>query len=271
MSETSSFFEEGTQPEKIENQEYHFEQMAEVEPSMILLVKQLKPVIESREYSAFLSDDAGGRIPTLVLKYVCDEIREKLKEKYKDDMDKIPTKIKTYFLAGGKTTPRKESKAQYKEMTDYMKTMDFGNKKVLVITQLTDTGETLEKIGLALKDTKDEDGENIKGNQFDFASLFSYLDDEAVEKLKQISGSELFSGGFPKSKKAELMIYDHERFSGIKGSKNPESLISEREYSPIPKRAFPYNAENQNQINKSREDLKLMAKKVVEEVWPELK
>ena len=45
-----------------EEPKYHFEEMTEIEPAAIELVKQLKEKIERGEYDALISDDAGGRM-----------------------------------------------------------------------------------------------------------------------------------------------------------------------------------------------------------------
>jgi len=55
--------------ELLENkQEYHFKTIEELEPAIANLVAQLKEKIEIGEYDTLISDEVGGRIPTLVFK-----------------------------------------------------------------------------------------------------------------------------------------------------------------------------------------------------------
>lgn len=79
---------------KVENKEsapeFHFREIAEIEPAIISLVKQLKEKIESGEYDTLISDDVGGRIPTLVLRKI-------IKEHNPDQ------KLGTFFIANGET------------------------------------------------------------------------------------------------------------------------------------------------------------------------
>lgn len=53
---------------------YNFpEVMAELKPAMLSVVEQLKEAIESGEYNTLISDDAAGRIPTLILRKIIQE------------------------------------------------------------------------------------------------------------------------------------------------------------------------------------------------------
>ncbi len=48
------------------NPEYHFEEIAEIEQAVASLISQLKEKIKNGEYDTLISDDTGGRIPTLI-------------------------------------------------------------------------------------------------------------------------------------------------------------------------------------------------------------
>src|SRR3989338_5206259 len=218
MSELPS--NESLQSKKINQREYNFEEeMEQLEVSMISLVLQLKDAIVEGDYSSFLSDDTGGRMPTLILKYI--------------------TK-------------------KNKEVKNFIKKINFGDKKILIITQFIDSGNTLKSIGAILKD----EGTNIK-NDFDFASLDIELNPDIdlneipwiQKQLKDQFGSKLFIGH--KHDTAMFMRSRHGNLSGIKRT----------DYSPVPK----VSESSYNNIIKTRQDLKLMAEKIVEKVWPELK
>lgn len=245
---------------KTEKQKYYFEKLEKLEPAMISLVSQLKTAIETGEYEVFLSDDAGGRIPTLVLKYVSDLIREKLEKIYSDKPERIPKKIRTYFLAAGGETPDKRKKndnKNYNEMIKYLLKMDFKDGKLLVISQFTESCSTFKKIGLALRD------ERINIKNFDFASLYINALDPASqggsETLKKEFNAELFLGSQEKRDMPSWISQKHEEISGVE---------KKYHYSPKvkKKKSISYSL-----IRKSRMDLKLMAKKIAVQIWPELK
>jgi len=219
---------------------YNFgEAMREVEAAVTSLVEQLKEKIETgEEYSALLSDDAGGRIPTLVLEKIFRE--------------KSPKKIRTYFLGGGSTAGHKhQDQEKYEQLTKYLGTMDLGDKKLLIVTQFISSGETLDKIGVALKD--------IGVTHFDIASMYVGRD-KAIEPLKkyfqETFGAELMIGKGEWAPGNDFMANYHTSISGIKSQKDP--------YSPMP-----IKVGKQEEINQSREDIALMAQKIIKKVWPE--
>ena len=145
MSELPS--NESLQSKKINQREYNFEEeMEQLEVSMISLVLQLKDAIVEGDYSSFLSDDTGGRMPTLVLKYISDIVFEKLKK----ESNKNKEKVKAFFLAAGRDLPEPNKEYQskkYQEVINYLKKMNFGDRKILIITQFIDSGNTLKSIG----------------------------------------------------------------------------------------------------------------------------
>ncbi|OGZ68994.1 MAG: hypothetical protein A3D44_00315 [Candidatus Staskawiczbacteria bacterium RIFCSPHIGHO2_02_FULL_42_22] len=242
MKEIMPVPQEDLEPEAKHEKKYNFEKMAEIEPAAASLVEQLKEAIVNAEYSAILSDDAGGRIPTLILDKIFKE--------------KSPEKIKTYFLAAGIdlhyiNESYNKNTEEYKAIIRYLEKMDFGKKKTLIVTQFCGSGKSLESIGLLLR--------SIGINQFDFASLYKYHISPSKEQLRQSFDrkfeSKLF---FSKEEKVpKWIIQDHEAISGVRKKMgiNPSVEI----------------AASYEHIKKSREDVKLMAERVIEKVWPENK
>jgi len=311
MSEkTREHFEEEINPEE-QKPEYNFELMKEIEPAMISLVQQMKDKIEKGEYTALLSDEVGGRIPTLILRKI---LQEKGSNK----------NIKTYFLAAGQgmpgwefpdeedfsmvrdnIEPRISRKEDYEKMKDYLSNLDFGDKRVLIITEYTFKGKTLEKIGLAMQDAGVE-------NRFDFAIMHNTGFDDVTDRLKtlkRMSGANFFIGeenydsnfseghkelgGVRKSKKyspipvkaLKKMKEEGEReltkaeFQTIFGTTDGLSPSEKFDNLNDPRRAEEYTKrkkepltadeekEIQRKVNLAREDVDTMAKRVIEQVW----
>ncbi|OGZ69885.1 MAG: hypothetical protein A3D44_03230 [Candidatus Staskawiczbacteria bacterium RIFCSPHIGHO2_02_FULL_42_22] len=196
--------------EEREGKEYNFDIMNKAEVSMARLVKKLKNNIEDGDYSALLSDDTGGRIPTLVLRKIM--------------LEKGPNKnIKTYFLSAGLgNTPMKfmddrSEKRKYQKMITYLKNMDFGDKKLLVVTEYMSMGNTLDGIGEALKDI---------GANFDFAIQSTNEDYDKVDRLTDAFYGEFNAESFVGINKP--IQYDNSLMGVLKRGED------RGRYSPIP-------------------------------------
>lgn len=294
MSEIIPIPETNIEPtlEKQESKsEYNFELIKGLEPAMVSLVEQLKNKIEAGEYSLLLSDDTGGRIPTLILRKI---MKEKGPEK----------DLKTYFLASGRDyhPDKVKNPEEYKKLMDYLKSLDFGKRRTLIVTQYIGSGGTLRKIGSSLED--------VGGRNFDFATVGT--DGNGYDFLKNFGGadqkkSDFFEGGHVSGfanghsrysgigqakeyspipiKKAksikekgarELTSEDYDEIFGItKGdnaeekSKKQNNLERRKEYERI--KNSPLTAEEeqeiQRKVNLAREDVATMARRVIEQVW----
>ncbi|MEK7121576.1 MAG: hypothetical protein AAB857_02610 [Patescibacteria group bacterium] len=111
--------------------EFHFREIAEIESAMASLVRQLKEKIESGEYDTLISDDIGGRIPTLILRKI-------IKEHNPDQP------LGTFFIASGKTyLPTSADTEKYEQLQEHLKKVTDKTKKALIVTQFISTGKTL--------------------------------------------------------------------------------------------------------------------------------
>jgi len=193
---------------KIENKEsaseFHFREIAEIEPAMVSLVNQLKEKIESGEYDTLISDDVGGRIPTLVLRKIIKELNP-------------GQKIETYFIASGKTyLPTPADKEKYGQLQEHLEKVTAKTKKALVVTQFIFTGKTLIRLAHALKEAGVEN--------FDIAAVDAMPHFEQESVLRGVLGdNNLYVG----SEAWHHLHEEHEKLGGIRKTK---------EYSPTPKR-----------------------------------
>lgn len=282
-------FERNPQIENKEtNPEFHFREIQEIEPAVVSLVEQLKEKIDNGEYDTLISDDVGGRIPTLILSKI-------IKEQNPDN------KIKTLFIASGKTyLPDSVDEERYKQLQEYLKEVTGTTQKALVVTQFIFTGKTLIRLAGALKEAG--------VNDFDIATvdamphfdeeeqLLSILGDndlyigsedwhqlhERHEKLGGIRKTEEYSP-FPKRVDTVIMKegrdFQPEEWREIFGieegdsskviiekSEDPErnSEFTKRTYAPLTSEE---KEEIQRNINFAREDVKLLADRVTSQVW----
>jgi len=269
--------EEVSKPEK----EYNFELMEKTEPVMVSLVTQLKDGIEQGRWSSLLSDDIGGRIPTLVLRRI-------LKEKGPNP------NVRAHFLAAGQRympsdrvdleeyeeegiiadfnnerrpppAASEEEKKKYEKVKDYLRKLDFGDERILIVTQYVFRGKTLEKMGFALGDAE------VK-NPFDFAIVHtSGLSGSLrrIEAFKHLVGSEIFIGA---EEYSSHLASGHETMAGFAKKENysprPETLVGHiRKGGRKQLLTLQEAKEIQKNMRLAREDVKTMAKRVIEQVW----
>jgi hypoxanthine phosphoribosyltransferase len=222
---------------------YNFELMEKIEPAMTSLVEQLKSGIEVGEYSALLGDDTKGRLPTLVLSKI-------FRKEGPPDLDGKP---KTFFLAAGRQFAYMVGHDSVKK---HLESMDFGNKKLLIVTDFIDSGDTLKGIAYEL---------NRAGvHKFDFAALYAgdLADDyfkDAVQELnlesKSNNPAEAHNYFLGELKEEPYFLPQLRDLSGVK--KTEDSLTAKK------------SLENTEDMKKSREDINLMAERIMKQVWEE--
>lgn len=196
------------------------------------LVLELKESIA--QYDTILSDDASGRLISLILKKVADSAPQR--------ENKPP--IKTYFLAGGRHAfyGRKQPLARFLQS----KRNEFG--KALLVTEFIDTGTSLSKLsGLLDEFDIDHDIAAVSARE----DYINKLDDAADErehthdKLIKIKG-RLHYGAIDSS---GAVLHDN-RMSGVKKS---------RTLSADNQKIIKDDRVAQKTINESREDISKIA------------
>lgn len=230
---------------------YNFEQIKALELSAVSLVSQLKEKIDGDEYDMLIGDDASGRIPTLVLRSVINERKRHLRA------DKSPkeNEIATKFIAGGQT--RKVNNTE--EVVKFLEKIKSQiKKKALLVTEYMNSGKGMDKMAEAF---------NRTGIDFDVATFASFKDPDFYQKnCDNLSGHEIFAGG--KGFEHVMSIYGKNGLAGVEkddgGRDDPHrdahTIASKGHYE----RARPVNQRN---INRAREDIKILTDEVVKKVW----
>lgn len=263
---------------KLETRDYYSPKIRVVEKFMTPLVNDLKESIENGQYDALLSDDSGGRIPTLLLWEII---------KRKGPANK---KIGCTFLAAGRKMPSPppflfQKSKEYDPIDEYIKKARLKGKRLLVVTQFVGTGRSLIKISQALKRHKIEN--------FDFLTMmdsgFLPIEDIALELGRRFN-SKLFSGDkitdFDYSN--AIMLDNHSELSGIKSSvpyspyptksmpseydnvifrENPELCTQYYSTTDAREREYLHSKIYHMAIIKRTEDIRLMADRIIAQVW----
>ena len=284
-------FEQSKQERRESAKEFHFQEIMEIEPAMISLVSQLKKKIEKGEYDTLISDDVGGRIPTLILRKIIKELNP-------------DQKLETYFIASGKTYfPALADKEKYRQLQEHLKKATAKTKKALIVTQFIFTGETLIKLAHALKKVGVENFDIAAVDARSHFKLESILRDmlgdnnlyigseawhhlhEEHEKLGGVRKTKDYSP-FPRrmdviaKEGREFSLEEWKEIFGIKKGDSSKVIMEksrdskkkeefeQRKYAPLTPEE---KEEIQRNINFAREDVALLANKVVAQVWGERK
>jgi hypothetical protein len=251
------------------------------------MCKQLKENIDSAKYDALVSDDTGGRLPTLILREVIKKVNPE-----KD--------LKTLFVATGMTY-RPQNEEDQNLLENYLKKGLGDSKKVLLVTQYIHTGKTLGALARNLK--------KIGVPEIDATSIYGNVEEH--ELIRDID--HLVLGGYREKGQGEFSednnvlsgIYKHtDNYSPsparldnllISGESDRTDFLSDEEFSEIAgyeqydnfeERAkkvrggtqkfpeidsVPISEEEEKQIqeniNKARKKVKELADAIVKEVW----
>ncbi len=185
--------------------EYHFEAIAELLPYAEDLVGQLKQNIEQKKYNVLISDDGGGRIPTLLIKKIINKVSP-------------DQPLHTYFVQGGQAIKEPENLGPF-----YKRLSDINNREedpsVLLVTQYIHSGESIVKFAKAIQE--------VGMDKLDVAALEGIPTNTEYAGSIMPEGARLFASiakGIPLD-----LEEDHESFSGVKKPQPyrpyPETLI----------------------------------------------
>lgn len=228
--------------------EYNSEILAEVEPMMSELVVEMKEKLQKNNYQTLISDEVSARTPTLVL-------REVMKE-FSEDKQESP---ETYFISGGSQLLEAKRKEEEK-LIEFLKEKCKG-KNTLLVTEYISSGQTVLKLVEMLKKAGVED--------FDVASMMvsgEKISQKLQKKLKK-ENINLFVGKEEVTKGALKIWEKGEYYAGVEKDKN----LPEGKYDLHPSKIENVkdnisSEEAQERRNRAREDIKLMAAKIIKEL-----
>lgn len=186
-----------------DRQDVVFEEVAELELPIKIIIEKIQSRIEAGEYGLIIGDDASGRIPTLILGNFIKKISEQ-RGLYKPNIIFIPGKLRSRIF--GRDNDRKE-------LEEYVG--KFGadrDKRILIVTDTILTGDSLKtlvsvlhKIGFICDiatigvETDEEDSEDLLDRDFNLehAEIISgeyYTEDSVMPNTPKIYREKTLSG-----------------------------------------------------------------------------
>lgn len=168
--------------------------------SFVFLCKEMKSQIESGEYDAIVSDDTGGRIPTLLFRKILKLVNPK-------------HDFKTLFVATGSNYKPKSPEEQA-ELEKYLKRGLGNSRKVLVVSQYIHGGGTLARLA--------DDLRKIGIQQIDISAICANAPREEISALTRCD--RLFIDTI-RDKRQFGFSEDHNILSGVAKQKG---------YNPMP-------------------------------------
>lgn len=228
--------------------EIQFEEIAELESPIKIIIERIKSKIENGEYGLIIGDDASGRVPALILGNFIREVHGK-NEHVKPNIIFIPGKIRTnsidYF---------EEEDAKYLE--DYIeKKGATKDKRILIVTDTVMSGNSLKTLVRRLKKV---------GYACDIATIGVEEPMRSfVERKINLGNTKIISGKYNNGEvdsKHTPKLYDSHELSGVKKEPGGYTSASLKDmYRTDRKRQ-----EIQDKINKTREDGKVLTDKLLD-------
>ena len=246
------FFEKLKKTFALESREfkYNFEAMRQLQDSLIRAVEKIKKEIDQNAYDVLLSDDAGGRLPTLALK----DILTRRIEGTNPDLspEKKRDALKILFIAGGRFTENNLALRKFfKEIKPNVK------KRVLLVTEYISSGESIERLMKFL------DEEDIS---YDILAVMGDNSEKYYQELfkDHSENHRLVVGDY---KREEPKIYSAVTFGGVRKPYMHHTAHS-RALSKLKDPKIPEEKLKED-MEKAREDTHVLAQAVLKKVWGE--
>ncbi len=234
--------------ERQDVREIIFEEVAELELPIKIIIEKIKSRIENDEYGLIIGDDASGRIPTLILGNFIQKVSEQ-RGLVRPNIIFIPGKLMGPILGFGGDSMRKKLENHISK---------FGateEKRVLIVTDAILSGGSLETLVKLLKKSGyicDIATIGIEEEPIDIEAPPKDLEYLETHESK-LSGAEIISGEYESGDRIypnTPKIYRQRTLSGVikKAGQTRSKTIKSEESDEEEKRWI------QSQINQARKD-----------------
>ncbi|MES2314415.1 MAG: hypothetical protein V4524_00555 [Patescibacteria group bacterium] len=279
-----------------QKEKYNFPEIESFREGLFEICEKMKAGIESNKWTKLLSDETGGRIPTLV-------IWNLIKHFHPDNTPQ------PFFLSSG-LTYKPKTVGEVHEMLDFMAKIVDSEDTCLLVTQFIRTGKTIKSM------ISDLEMVGVKEENIDVASVVSDYDEETLDNRIGVPKDQLYVGTGKGAFDADVEAF-YPRFTGViqdgvdydpvpvrltdnvKQTGKRGKLISHEEWKNIfdiadesfyemkdkvseKERITEYNKRNdkplsaeeirelQDNVNKAREDVSILVKEIIQKVWGEV-
>jgi hypothetical protein len=218
--------------DKEKKEEFNFKEILEIKNSLTDIVFQIKNKIETNYYNNLISDEVGGRIPTIVLKKIINTIKPE-------------HNFNTLFLSVS-------GEKDFNEIKDLLVNNLDLNGNTLISTEYIRTGSMITKMCEILRKC------NIKN--IDLCTL-CVSDDFSSKDREEFLHKNCIQSFYTQDDDVHLSFSEkHNQFSEMLQSEiklSNQSLNLENDLKP----------ENQELKNKIIKDIDLLTKEIVKMVW----
>ena len=279
-----------------QKEKYNFPEIESFKDGLFEICEKMKGDIEANKWTKLLSDETGGRIPTLVIWNLIKHFHP----------DSAP---KPFFLSSGLTYKPNTPADVFKEL-DFLKKITNPEDKCLLVTQFIRTGKTMKSMMHEL------DMVGIRKENIDIAAVVSDHNDEIISNKFGLSQGQLnlgtrnwgqgpdveafyprFTGVIQNGKEYSSVpvkltenvkqtgsrgkLIDHDEWMkifdlkpGARYYESRENLSDEQKRAEYARRdAEPLSVEEekelQDNINKAREDVNTLVREILRNVWDE--
>jgi hypothetical protein len=227
-------------------QVYRHSEIGDLEEDATSLIEKLKDKIDQGFYTLLVSDETGGRLPTLLVRSIIKKIHPK-------------ANLQTLFINGGKMLHmliQDDKPDEETSFTEYIKFITEEHNNALVVTQVMRSGSSLAILASMLK--------NSGCNHVDVATIRSVFDDIIYSEDKNRIGSgEVFIG----KEYADTNEFDdkNRELSGV--TKVEGSVVHPNSIKKLVGEDEAKKQQIQATINEARDDIKIMADRIYRKVW----
>lgn len=253
------------------------EAIPELEVPLKTIIKKIEDRIENGDYGLIIGDDASGRIPALVLGRFIQKISEYRSQRVPKIVF-IPGKL--WERESYEEYPEDGGRGEYYDVftdeinargIDLMALLDeyikkYGadkNKRILIVTEVVESGDTLAYVHLLKKLGYTIDIATLSIFS-DFVNAFEDSKVKANRRIENLKGAEIIDGEFKRGDNhfgSDVpKIYKKHKLSGVEKSFDEWGMPEFNSSKPIEKDSVDVQA----RINKAREDAKVVTQHLID-------
>lgn len=193
-------------PQVPKEEKFNFPEIEGLRRGLINICRKMKIDIEANKWDILVSDETGGRIPTLVI--------WNLIKKFHPEKPPRP-----FFISSGQSYRPKTVDDVFVHL-DHFKKITVGAEKALLITQYIRNGGTMKSM------ISDLEMANIKKENIDVAGVVTHENDSELKKTLNHREGKAFAGTSEMGVQDNVVEAFYPKFTGV--------IQDRTKYSPVP-------------------------------------